>query len=108
MQRIRLLKGKSDEVDLSSVPPIDFAYIDGGHSYEEVRADTLRVVGLCNSGAVIVFDDDYDAFPGVQRLVAEFRDAGAVELGREGQDVAFVAEQPGFLLDRLGASYSPS
>jgi len=41
----------------TNLPPIDFAFIDGGHSYETVSADWRNLRPRLSPGAVVVFDD---------------------------------------------------
>lgn len=55
--------------------PIDFqcrlAFIDGGHSYEEVCDDIQNIEPFLSPGALILFDDVLAGFPGVDRAVQE-------------------------------------
>jgi len=51
--------------------PIRLLFIDGDHSYEAVKADLEAWLPFVAAGGYVVFDDVIDAFPGVQRLVAE-------------------------------------
>jgi SAM-dependent methyltransferase len=44
-----------------SLPVIDFAFIDGGHSIETVRGDWAVVQRLIRPGSIVVFDDYYQA-----------------------------------------------
>jgi len=51
------LRGKSDDM-IQNIPcEIDFAYIDGDHSPEQVYKDGINVLKKMKSGGVIVFDD---------------------------------------------------
>jgi len=57
---IHLYKG--DTLDtlpqaISSLPPIDIAFIDGGHSLETIANDWYWVSQKLRSGSVVVFDD---------------------------------------------------
>jgi SAM-dependent methyltransferase len=71
----------------ATLPPIDFAFIDGGHSYETVTSDWECVKKVLRPGGVAVFDD-YIEGPGphpegfgVNAAVAEIdRRAFEVEL----------------------------
>ena len=48
---------------------IDFVFLDGGHAYEQVRADLLAWLPKVKLGGIVA-GHDYD-FPGVRRAVAE-------------------------------------
>lgn len=55
--------------------PADFkcrlAFIDGGHSYKEVCEDIRNIESFLISGALILFDDVYAGFPGIDQAVKE-------------------------------------
>lgn len=58
------------------VPLLDFAtigavFIDGGHEYEDVSRDYLRVRERLVSGTLLLFHDYDPTFPGVRRVVDE-------------------------------------
>lgn len=57
--------------------PFDFAFIDGDHSYEGVRADWLAWSPLIRPGGLVAFHDTWPNFdrhePGVVRWVDELR-----------------------------------
>lgn len=56
--KITLLFGDSATFDYSSFhKSIDFFFIDGAHSYEYVRSDTLHALECCHSGSVIAWHD---------------------------------------------------
>lgn len=60
--------------------PVRLLFIDGDHSYEAVKADLEAWLPFVVPGGYVVFDDVIDAFPGVQRLVAEATaDAGPLK-----------------------------
>ncbi len=70
----------------TDLPPIEFAFIDGGHSYETVSADWRNIQPKLAPGAVVVFDDytnrdavTHEGF-GVRRLVDEIDEDWRVEL----------------------------
>ena len=62
---------------VAALGPFDFAFIDGDHSYEGVRADWLTYSPLVRSGGLVAFHDtwpNYDRHePGVVRWVDELR-----------------------------------
>jgi predicted O-methyltransferase YrrM len=93
-QAVHLLEGSSQDqqtVDrlggILDGSPLDLLFIDGGHRYEDVRADFLRYRDLVRPGGLIVFHDiveDYGSrygrssglwAGGVPRLWRELRDS---------------------------------
>jgi len=50
---------------------IRFLFVDGNHSYAGVSEDIKLFFPLLSSGAIIVFDDFSDAFPGLLKAVGE-------------------------------------
>jgi predicted O-methyltransferase YrrM len=51
---------------------INFAFLDGGHTYEDVMVEFSKVGPCQKSGDIIVFDDVTPAsFPGIAKAVAE-------------------------------------
>ena len=58
--QITLYKGDTKKVlpkAVSSLPKMDFIFIDGGHSLETVRNDWNHASRLMHSGTIIIFDD---------------------------------------------------
>lgn len=56
--RIRQYYGNTLSFDFSAIGGgVDFCLIDAGHSYEEVREDTRRVLPLLTDDAVLLWDD---------------------------------------------------
>lgn len=56
--KIHCLFGDSAEFDFSPYhDKVDFFFIDGAHSYEYVRSDTLNALNCCHSGSVIAWHD---------------------------------------------------
>jgi hypothetical protein len=61
--------------------PIGFAYVDGIHSVEAVRAEFEAIDGFLERGGFILFDDSADSSPfGLNRLMREIASAGRHEL----------------------------
>jgi len=54
-----LYKGNTRETLKDFKEPIDFAWIDGGHSVETIRSDWENVQRLLLPGAAVFFDDYY-------------------------------------------------
>lgn len=48
----------------------DFVFVDGGHEYPVVKADTQNALRMVRPGGVIVWDD-YGNWPGVRRAIEE-------------------------------------
>lgn len=58
--RIHLVAGDTTETlpaMLAELPPMDFVFIDGGHSVETVRSDWRCVEHLLHPASLVVFDD---------------------------------------------------
>ncbi len=56
--KIQLLFGDSGNFDFSPFyNMIDFFFIDGSHSYDYVRSDTLNAIKCCHPGSVIAWHD---------------------------------------------------
>jgi hypothetical protein len=56
--KISRLEGDSATYDYSPyLGKVDFFFIDGAHSYEYVRSDTLNALKCCHSGSVIAWHD---------------------------------------------------
>ena len=72
--RIHPLYGDSAAFDFSPFRgTIDFFFIDGSHSYEYVRNDTLKALTCCHSGSVIAWHDyGRRGVNGVSRWLHEF------------------------------------
>ena len=84
-QRIHLLRKDSHDAgtikevkDLFDTRSVDFAFIDGDHTYEGVKADFLNYGNLVRSGGVIAFHDILPTsdFPDIQvfRFWQEIKD----------------------------------
>jgi len=80
-KRIHCLYGDSATFDFSSFAgKVDLFFIDGAHSYEYVRNDTLRAFSCCKPGSVVAWHDyGRVGFNGVSRWLHE--------LSREGRNI---------------------
>jgi predicted O-methyltransferase YrrM len=57
-RKITCLFGDSATFDYSRFRgKVDFFFIDGAHSYDYVRCDTLNAIGACHPGSVIAWHD---------------------------------------------------
>jgi predicted O-methyltransferase YrrM len=73
-QREQIVQVFSDSAafDFSGVElPLDFAYIDGAHSYEYALIDSINVLTRMRASGVVVWDDYYHFFPGVIRAIGQ-------------------------------------
>jgi len=84
---IHLIAGNSAHtLAVTDLPPVEFAFVDGGHSYETVAADWRGLRPHLAPGALVVFDDYTNELPveregfGVRRLVRELSSSHDVEL----------------------------
>ena len=69
---------------------VDFFFIDGAHSYEYARSDTLNALACCHPGSVIAWHDYGKAsLPGVSRYVDEFT-RGRAAYSIPGGSIAFM------------------
>ncbi len=93
-QRITFLTGNSIAILSASnwkYGNLDFAFIDGEHTYQAVKEDFENVSGWLNPGGIVVFDDFHPGrvkfhrgkyelvrvkFPGVKRVVTEALNSG--------------------------------
>lgn len=87
-ERIHQYQGDSSTFDFSVIGDgIDFCLIDGGHSYDQVKTDTQRVLPFLTDDALLLWDDygrcdflpDYDYF-GVSRFAHELARFGVCVL----------------------------
>jgi predicted O-methyltransferase YrrM len=74
-KRIHCLRGDSATFDFSPwAGQVDLFFIDGAHSYEYVRNDTLKALTCCRPGAVVAWHDYGRAgINGVSKWLHEFR-----------------------------------
>jgi predicted O-methyltransferase YrrM len=54
------------------VQAVDFAYVDGGHSYPVIIKDTENALRVLSPTGVIVWDDYFHLYPDVVRFLDEF------------------------------------
>ncbi len=77
-----LIIGKSSEVEFP--PSVDFAYIDGWHSYEQAKKDFIKCSDL---GAEVITLDDVRICVGPRKLIHEIRKSkewDVITLSRDG------------------------
>jgi hypothetical protein len=70
--RTTWLRGSStDPAILAQIPIVDFVYIDGKHTYEQVKADILAYLPKIRKGGLLGGHDYYHEYPSVLRAVNE-------------------------------------
>jgi precorrin-6B methylase 2 len=89
------LFGDSARFDFSGVHlPLDFAFIDGAHSYEYVMLDSVNVLLRMRPGGLVVWDDYLHYWPGLIRALGEINTVvPIIHLAGTGQAVAIVRGQ---------------
>jgi predicted O-methyltransferase YrrM len=93
--KIRPLFGDSATFDFSPYHgSVDLMFVDGAHSYEYVRSDTLRAMACVRAGGVICWHDFGRAgVNGVSRWLREFRAQGNPVYCVPGGSLAFMVRQ---------------
>ena len=56
---VHLVKGNTRETLAAFSTPVDFVWLDGGHSVDTIRSDWENVKRCCSKDTVVVFDDYY-------------------------------------------------
>lgn len=74
--RIRQHFGDSAVWDFRHVAGATFFLIDGAHTYDYVKNDTLKCMEICPSGGFYLWHDVDDRHPGVVQYMAELRASG--------------------------------
>lgn len=70
--KVRQIRCNSMNLDVSNyLDSIDFAFIDGGHSYELIKNDTEKCLNLLSSNGIIVWDDYNWIFPDVRKYLTD-------------------------------------
>jgi predicted O-methyltransferase YrrM len=73
--RITQIRQDSTKLDYVTIAPdADFVFIDGGHSYDMIRADTEIARRAMAKGGVIIWDDYWWYYPDVVRYLDEIAD----------------------------------
>jgi hypothetical protein len=95
---IHLFRGDSTKVlpkIIPTLPPMDFIYIDGGHSYKTCKSDWENSRKLMHEGSVVVFGD-YNCYDGVTKVVDEIKESGDYKLQFFDQNLVMVASGKGY------------
>ena len=93
--KINCLFGDSATFDFSPFHgKVDFFFIDGAHSYDYVRSDTLNALKCCHPGSVIAWHDFGRAgVNGVSKCLLELSEEGHSVYSTPGGSVAFMIVQ---------------
>jgi hypothetical protein len=83
VQRMIVYRMRSSEVAFHPDQRFCFAFIDGSHAYEDVKADARLVWPFVSPDGCMGFDDYGHDLPGVERAVDEF-------VAEAGDEVAYV------------------
>ncbi len=71
--RVRFIKSDSTKLNFNEhVGPIEFAFIDGGHSFDIVKQDTDNVIEQIKSGVVVWHDYSSTIHSGVTKFLGEY------------------------------------
>jgi hypothetical protein len=91
-KKITRLYGDSASFDYTSYHGrVDVFFIDGAHSYEYVRSDTLKALECCHAGSVILWHDfGRVGVNGVSRWLRELHGAGAPVKAAPGGSLAYM------------------
>ena len=78
-QYVLFLEGKSkDTLDKLELSRIHFAFLDGGHDYEDVKSEVCYVRQRQEKEDIIFFDDyQQEYFPGIVKAVGELESDGS-------------------------------
>ena len=67
---VEVVKGRSVDLDVKSA---DFVWLDGDHSYENVKEELIRFYDILTPGGMIAGHDyRHEYYPGVKKAVDEF------------------------------------
>jgi len=79
---IWFLEGKSEDIlSRLELSRIHFAFLDGGHNYEDVKFEVSYVLPRQKKGDIIFFDDYQESyFPGIVKAVKELESEGAYSI----------------------------
>jgi hypothetical protein len=86
--------GDSATFDFSRFEGTEFFFIDGSHTYEYAKSDTLRCIAACTGHATFVWHDLDPGHPGVVRWLAEMVASGYPVVGVSGTNLAMMDYEP--------------
>jgi hypothetical protein len=74
---------------------LTFFMIDGSHTYEYAKSDTLKSLALVTSPSTLVWHDCNEWQPGVTKWLVEMIDSGYAVKRIKGTAVAYLETEPG-------------
>jgi hypothetical protein len=75
-QRIRMVRENSLTLDARKiVDSVDFCFVDGGHTYECIKADTENALKVIAPTGTIMWDDYAWFAPGVKKYLCEIAES---------------------------------
>jgi hypothetical protein len=80
--------GDTATFDFASLGPVELFFIDGSHTYEYVRNDTLKALEIAAPGSTFLWHDCDPTHPGVVRWLAEMVSNGRKVRRIDGSNVA--------------------
>jgi len=87
--------GDSAVYDFSRIPDaITFFYVDGSHTYEYARSDTVRCMEIAKVPSVLMWHDVNASHPGVVRWIMEMRARGLDVRRIRGTALAYLSFSP--------------
>lgn len=89
-ERITQHFGDTATYDFRSIQdPVSFFFIDGSHTYEYARNDTLRCLEFAKGSSTFLWHDCDDGHPGVVQWLAEMVDRGIAVVRIAGTNTAY-------------------
>lgn len=93
--RVEVIIGDSNNYDFSNhFNSCDLIFIDGGHDYREVKADTLSAFQILREGGVIIWDDYNPFYTGVFSVVNKLQSLGLRPSCIKGTSLAYLEYDP--------------
>jgi predicted O-methyltransferase YrrM len=94
-QYVLFLEGKSkDTLDKLELSRIHFAFLDGGHDYEDVKSEVCYVRQRQEKEDIIFFDDyQQEYFPGIVKAVGELESDGSHHI-----NIVVASDQRGYAI----------
>lgn len=94
-KRVETIVGDSNSYDFSShFNSCDLIFVDGGHEYREVKADTLNAFKMLKSGGMIIWDDYNPFYSGVFKVVNGLHALGLNLVSVKGTSLAYLEYDP--------------
>lgn len=82
--------GDSAVMDMDFAEGADFFFIDGSHTYEYAKSDTIRCMACASAGATLLWHDCDAGHPDVVQALQEFRAMGYDIKRIDGTPIAYL------------------